>query len=261
MNSAAEVTERLIRIYGEEPTAPATVLHVTAVWEDEAGDLRALRICDETPVSATDAFVLGVARARAHVIVTTGASLRAEPGLHHGLDGLRRPGEALAAWRRERLGISEPPASCILTASGDIDLGHRLFARSPRTLIYTRPQAADRLRDGVRDAGLETVEIVTDDNSSLAAAIEYLRNSEGFATVGVEAGPSAAATLYAQPGRNACLVDELMLSRYEAGPPSDAVRGPALFEAGRLERLFSRSSTPHAGDEENGTWTFRRFVR
>ena len=108
---------------------------------------------------------------------------------------------------------------------------------------------------------MDTVEIVADENSSLGAAVEYLRSEESFATVGIEAGPSAAATLYAQHGRNACVVDELMLSRYEAGPPPDVVRGPTLFAASRLERLFSRSSTPHTGDEESGTWTFRRFVR
>lgn len=261
MESAAEVSERLVRIYGEEPLDPSAVLHVTAVWQDETGDLRTLRIREETPVSTTDAFVLGVARARASVIVTTGASLRAEPGLHHGLDGLRRPGKALAAWRRERIGLSEPPASCVLTASGKIDLRHRLFALSPRTLIYTRPGAADRLRQTVRDEGLETVEVVSDANSSLAAAVEYLRIEEGFATVGIEAGPTAAATLYEHPGPNMCLVDELMLSRFEAGTPPDTVRGPALFEASRLEALFSRSSPPYAGSEESGTWIFQRFVR
>jgi riboflavin biosynthesis pyrimidine reductase len=260
MNTAADVREQLVQIYGEELAGPASVLHVTAVWEDEAGDLRALRICGATPVSSTDAFVLGVARARADVIVTTGASLRAEPGLHHGLDGLRRPGRALAAWRRERLGRPGPPASCVLTASGNVDLNHRLFRESLRTVIYTRPAAAERLARAVRDERIDTVEIVADENSSLAATVEYLRNEKEFATVSVEAGPSAAAPLYERTGER-CAVDELMLSRYEAGPPPDPARGPALFEASRLEALFSHSSTPYTRDEESGTWTFRRFVR
>jgi len=261
MNTATDVTTRLIEIYGEEPTPTAGVIHVTAVWEDPDRELRVLRICDRTPPSATDAFLLGVARARSDVIVTTGASLRAEPGLHHSLDGLRRPGAALNAWRRERMGRSEPPCSCVLTASGQIDLRHRLFRDSPHTTVYTRPSAVDRLERNIAEAGLENVELVADENSSLARAVAHLKENCGFETVDIEA-----ATLYdrvAGTGSDgeSVIVEELMLSRFEAGPPHAEVRGPALFNTSRLNESFSRSSEPYIGKEESGRWSFRRYLR
>ena len=57
------------------------------------------------------------------------------------------------------------------------------------------------------------------------------------------------------------IVDELMLSRLEAGPPHTEVRGPALFNASRLNESFSRSSQPYIGKEESGRWSFRRYLR
>jgi riboflavin biosynthesis pyrimidine reductase len=266
MNTADDVTTRLLEIYGEEPTPAAGVIHVTAVWEDPDRELRALRICDRTPPSATDAFLLGVARARSDVIVTTGASLRAEPGLQHSLDGLRRPGAALSAWRRERMGRRDPPCSCILTASGQIDLRHRLFRDSPHTTVYTRPSAVDRLERKIAEAGLENVDLVADENSSLARAVAHLKDNCGFETVDIEAGPSAASTLYYRAdgtGSNgdSGIVDELMLSQFEAGTPHAEVRGPALFNTNRLNESFSRSSQPYIGKEESGRWSFRRYLR
>jgi hypothetical protein len=131
-------------------------VHVTAVGRttarreavgSERATLETIAIGPHSPKSATDFFLLNLARARADAIVTTGKILRDEPAVEHRLQGADGEPAALAAWRRERLGKREPPCSVVLTTGREIDLFHPLFRSAPRVIILTGESAAGALRE------------------------------------------------------------------------------------------------------------------
>ena len=124
-----QVEERIARLYGDDVdwcTATGR-LHVAAI---HAASERVLAIGPAAPPSETDRFVLGLARARADVIVTTGSILRAEPELVHRFAETPQADAAFAAWRRSVLGRADPPRLLVLSASGDLPKAHPAFAAS-----------------------------------------------------------------------------------------------------------------------------------
>jgi riboflavin biosynthesis pyrimidine reductase len=230
------------------------VLHVTSAGRRAGGGLSAIAIGPRAPRSATDFFLLNVARARADAIVTTGRILRAEPAMSHALQGARGEPEALAAWRRERLGKSEAPLSVVLTSGRAIDFSHPVFRSGTRPLVLTGRTAAADLAPSAASAG---VELVARDVSGLRDAVAYLRAECGCATISIEAGPSTARELYAAP----LVVDEIMLSVFEESPlPPELDAGPLLDEP-QLDRLLPAASPRHVLIEESGAWSFRRLRR
>jgi riboflavin biosynthesis pyrimidine reductase len=230
------------------------VVHVAAIGESPRA---ALAIGPDAPRSAVDRFVLGFARARADVIVTTGAILRAEPDLIHRTAETPDEAAAWAHWRRERLGRVDAPRLCVLSASGAVDLAHPALRAGTRTIVWTT--AAGRERLGPVD--LERVEVVVPPadptgapsppdgadagadapaQAALEAALRWLRGGAGPVGVGtivIEAGPRATAGLYAS-ARSARAVDELLLGIY-AGGRFPAVAGPTLPDTDRLAHCFS----------------------
>lgn len=225
------------------------MLHVAAVWRPPGGDLTNIAIVPEGPRSATDAFVLGLARARADAIVTTGACLRAEPGLRHALADT-----AQAAWRRERLGRRSPPLSVVLTRGPSLDLRHVLF-EAP-ALVFTGESAAPQLVRRARELGL-ALEVVGREPCDLAALMQHLRVERGLETIDVEAGPRTAATLYAAPGR----VDELLLSVFCEPRLAPAAQGGAFVPESRIEAVLGPPLHEISRDEQSGRWIFRRYRR
>lgn len=253
------------------------VVHVTAIGEPSRA---ALAIGPEAPRSATDRFVLGFARARADVIVTTGAILRAEPRLVHRT--AEDPGEAAAwaRWRAEVLARPAAPVLLVLSASGALDLAHPALCAAPRTIVWTT--AAGRERLGPVDAA--RVEIVVPSRptaadrsprrgadgdaegaaqAALEAALRGLRAGAAAGapgTIVVEAGPRATAGLYASP-ESAGAVDELLLGIY-AGGAFDAVAGPRMPPTERLADCFGAGPRSSRWVEEpSGPWRFERYRR
>jgi riboflavin biosynthesis pyrimidine reductase len=251
MKSAGDCRRRILEIYGDPLEAPAGVLHIAAVWRDPDGRLPTLRIEADTPRSATDRFTLGLARARADAVLTTGRILREEPALRHRYHEEPAIESALTEWRRAVLGKRHPPTSAVLTSGRALELDHPLFAGPAPVRILTSPGAAAALRDrglpqGVTACGVEPL--------TVWRAIGMLRE-RGSATVAVEAGASTSRALYEPVLR----VDELCLSFFAEAGLGASLRGPAFLPAGRLAALFGPPSSLHAEREPDGRWLFARF--
>lgn len=245
------VAERVEWLYGDDLVADAGVLHVSSGWHDPAGTLRSLKIVEDTPRSSTDAFVLGLARARADAIVTTGRILRAEPELAHDLgSGLRHD---LSAWRLERLGRPHPPQTVVLTSGQAIDWSHPLF-QSPRPpMLYTNERAAEALATPARNLG---VRLVAHPDPSLECLIGFLREQEGMGTISLEVGPSTVGSLFRGVGN----IQEWMLSVYLGKSLPEAVAGAAWpGEAERRAAGLTRRSE-RVVQEASGPWSLQRFT-
>ena len=135
--TADAVRAESMRIYGSE-LRNTGVVHVTAVWQRAGGYLVTLRsgssTGDDPPRIVHDAFALGIARARADAILTTGEILRREPDLRHGLPGPGALPLGLAEWRRTVLGKTTPPILWVMTRSGDLDFAHPAFGHPEKPI-------------------------------------------------------------------------------------------------------------------------------
>lgn len=255
--TAADVDAVVERLYGTVDLASAEgVLHVTALWDPPGGrgPLVTLRINEHTPRSDHDFFVLNLARARADAIVCTGKMLRMEPDTRYDLQGPGTAATALARWRRERACRTEPPLLVVLTSGHGLDPGHVALRGQPRPVIFTSSEAAGGVRERVGDGGIE---VAASDDPSVRAAVRWLRREHGARTVSIEAGPTTAVELYADPVR----IDELMLSRYREPELDERVRGPVLLSIDELEARVGAGTAPVDVREASGRWTFSLFGR
>ena len=260
--TAADV-ERLAEVlYGSRPSHLGRhwgtgVLHPTSVWRGAQGDAdkpMTLRIGDQTPKSEWDDLALGLARARADAIITSGRILRTEPNLRHDMPGPGSLPTALAEWRRER-GKSKPPLSLIMSLSGEIDLEHPLFGGPGRVLVYTSERGAWHLDSRAADAAVE-VQAVAEPTAQ--GAIDFARAAFGCATISIEAGPSISRRLYDEPAA----IDEVLLSTYLGTELPTAARGGRQISRTWLDYRYERvsTSTQPAPGAPNA-WRFERFLK
>ncbi|MEM9455427.1 MAG: dihydrofolate reductase family protein [Myxococcota bacterium] len=248
------VAERIGRLYGhDELSDPAGVVHVAAVGREPDGGLVVLKINQSTPRSHHDRFALDLARARADVIVTTGAILREEPGLRYELASDRA--DALYTWRMDQLGRPRPPLVVVLTGREDIDLDHPCLHGWAQPWIFTNVDAARSLHGRLpRHVGLAGVP-----SPDLATLIDWARRRFDARSITIEAGPSTTRPLY-EEGSQANLVDELMLSVFEGKIPSAARGGPFASDAD-LTRNFAQRHEGEPIEEDSGPWRFVRLLR
>ncbi len=248
----AAVSERVHRLYGDDAlNDPAGVVHVAAVGREPDGELVVLKINQSTPRSGHDRFALDLARARADVIVTTGAILRQEPSLQYELASDKA--DALHAWRMDQLGRPTPPLVVVLTGREDIDFDHPTLHGWAQPWIFTNVDCAralhNRLPQHVGLAGVPSPDLET--------LIDWARRRFDARSITIEAGPTTTRPLYQEgPG----LVDELMLSVFEGTIPTAARGGPFVSQQ-RLDETFARQ---HAGvpvEEDSGLWRFVRLLR
>src|SRR5690606_3503638 len=167
LGSAAEVADAIGALYGVAQLPREGLLHV-ASGSERRGELCTLRVSADSPQSPWDAFALHLSRARADLIITTGAILRAEPALRYALGGPGRLPEGLAAYRRERLGKRTPPTLWVLSR-GPLDPAHPALSGA-----WAPPE---RVAD---EGGLRAL----------------VRRRSAAALYSVEAGPSAHRPLY-----------------------------------------------------------------
>lgn len=258
MDQAEEFAAEVERLYGADLCGAAGVIHVTSAWACPDGRWRSLRIGPDAPASMTDAFALATARARADAIVTTGASLRAEPKLEHAL------GPAASAWRHVFVGKGRAPHSVVLTRRADLALDHPLFAANEApVLVLTTPAAARALRArvaararcGIRDQR-EGIVVVSREHPSLRDTLAWLRREIGCETTLVEAGATTSRELYDEP----LGVDELMLSIYLGETLPADVQGAPFLAPDHPQRAAIEAS--HASSvvrrEASGAWRFLR---
>lgn len=194
-------------IYGELPIAPAGVIHTVSAVRRTPGQWHVIKIQTGAPHSDTDAFVLRFWRAHYDAILTTGQILRAEPSLSYAQDGPLALG--LTRYRREVLGKSGPTRCAIMTRSPQLPPDHPVFhdASEIELVVLTSPQNVAELRKTLGDRA----EVVGLPQLDARAALDFLKRT-GSQTIGVEAGPSVAGTLYG----HAPVVEHLMLSICEA---------------------------------------------
>ena len=138
------IAERANALYGQvDWTAATGLLHVASIHGPSS---RTLAIGSASPPSPTDRFVLGLARARADVLVTTGSILRAEPDLVHRYAEQVGDDRAMGEWRRRVLGAEAPPRLLVLSATGRFRTDHPAFV-SGAGWIWTTQEGARGIGD------------------------------------------------------------------------------------------------------------------
>lgn len=246
------VDERVCALFGEVDWSSASgVLHVAAIHGESN---RILAIGPRSPVSPMDRFVLGFTRARADVLVSTGAILRAETGLVHRYGETDAEEAALVAWRADRLGRRQRPSLLMLSESGRFERDHPAFAGG-RGWIWTTSVGAEVI--GRPPPGFEVV-VAEEAGASVERALDFVLRSSPGGTVSIEAGPTVTRSLYASA--EGCPVDELLLSRFDGSVHPDAM-GPAFAEVGAPLRCLGPARSSRQFDEESGAWTFMRLRR
>lgn len=249
--TATDVAHQVAWLYRDPLEDDAGVVHVTSVWMDDDRSLVTLRIDEHAPKSELDFFALNLCRARADAIVVTGKILRDEPTVSHDLQGPGTLPQALADWRRRRLGKEKPPISLVLSSGRDLDLDHPLFHGATRPVIYTGPEGGERLAEGARARGIG---LAAHPEVNLDRAIELLLHM-GARTISIECGPRTSAALYRSP----LGVDELMLSVYE-GQLAEHSRGTVLMSADQLLETMIPTQPPVRCRTQDGTWAFERLL-
>lgn len=189
------------------------VLHATAVWASPDGRWITLQQSGWAPSCPTDQWVLDATRAWAEVVVTTGANLRAEPGLEI---VVRDAG--LAAWRKELWPAAAPaPVPVVLTRGEALPLTHPVLTGSASVAVATAPGQETHILDNVPRA-----EVMAGERMGVRALVEEL-GDRGFSRIAIEAGPSTSSALYEPP----VAVDWLLLSTFR-GELDVRARGGAL---------------------------------
>ena len=162
LTTVAEVTAAAELLYTSafvaSPSTPS-ISHVTSLYSSPATGtsspslpvshvLHTLRVDAHAPRSSYDWFALNFSRARADLIVLTGAILRDEPLLTGNVLAEYKP--VLDQWRRAVWGRQCPPAVCVLTA-GPVDFNHPVFASTEGDLsVYTTSQYFHTLHHGLQ---------------------------------------------------------------------------------------------------------------
>lgn len=248
------LTTLLVTVFGH-PLTTTGLLQTVAAYRTRLGALRVIRIHPETPQSDIDQFSLMVSRARADAILTSGQNLRLEPHGTHTLQGPGNLAETLATWRREHLGKTSPPHLLVLTRGRDLNLDHPALNYNGRVFVFTTEESAFALEAAAAERGIEVVGAA---EPSPAAAVEFLRQELGAATISVEAGPTVARELY-----DPVMVDEIQLSIFDPPDPAalpGSIRGPFFLDEARLRELY-RWSPGFSETTADGVWTFYRLER
>lgn len=279
-DQVAKLTRQIESLYGQvDWPRQDGVLHVAAI---ASRPRVAIRIGPAAPASGTDRFVLGLARARADAIVTTGAILRAEPALLHRYAEDERAQQDLSRWRAEVLSRSAPPALIVLSGSGRFPLDHPAVAAARAGCVWTSGEGARRLGSRLGALSVQQDEEVGAEGSTAAGAlarlIAWARRREAFSTISIEAGPSATTALYALPPKRASAshaesdaggdhdrrspggVDELLLSTFE-GPLAQQAIGPDFVSQDSIQARLGVARSCAARQEESGPWRFERYRR
>lgn len=250
LRTAGDVAAAAERIYGDALEAKG-IVQVVACWRPSAETLAVIKIGPGSPRALHDVFALGLARARADAILSTGQILRSEPEVRHELPGPPELAGALAAFRRERLGKTAPPIPLVLTSGRDVDLDHPLFTAAPQTILFTSEDGAARLDEQARARGIT---VVAHPEPGARSALDYLRRERDVRTLVVEAGPTTTRKLYDDP----VAIDELMLSVFEEPRLDPAFVGGDFLAPAELARLLPASSRPFEVNAPSGHWSFER---
>ena len=244
--TATDVERAALALFGDPLRERPAASYVAAVWSPGDGRHHVMKVDERAPKSDTDRFVLELARARADAILTTGANLRAEPGLQFDLTG---PGStALMRWRVD---VNElmPPIALILTSGRDLDPEHPALKGPARVVLYVPHEAVDGIRKSLTSFRWITVHGV--EQTGAREALAWLRSDRDARCVSIEAGPTTAMPLLETD------VDQILLSRYTGPLDDDLVAGEFLDDAALDARFERAAATPIDADG----WIFERWER
>lgn len=248
LHTADEVERAALALLGDPLRTRPALAHVVAVWSPDGERNEVMRSIAGAPRSAADRFVLNLARARADAIVTTGAVLRAEPGLRFVLVGPEAP--AMMRWRIDVHHLL-PPTALVLSGGVDLDLEHPALKGPAHVVLFVPEERADPVRRSLRS--FKWVKVQGDPQPSLERAVAWLRAERGAQSISVEAGPSVARRLYdASIG-----IDELLLSRYSGESLDDALRAGALPPHSDLSKHLRRA---YATQVDADGWSYERWI-
>lgn len=225
----------------------AGVLHVVSTWSGEDGR-HVIRITPQSPKSETDFFLLNLARARADVVLTTGRILREEPHLEYSFPAAWAA--EMIRWRETAMGRTTPPKLAVLTSGRDLDVNHPALHGWAPPVIVTSQDAARALRPRLPGH----VDVIGLKLPSASEAIAWSR-AFGASTISIEAGPSTARALYADPAS----VDELWLSEFLEADLAHVLRGPIVFQGVPGGASLQATGAQGVRHEPSGRWRFSRF--
>jgi riboflavin biosynthesis pyrimidine reductase len=178
--------------------------------------------------SAEDTAVMGLLRAVSDAVLIGSATLRVVPD-HLWTPEFFRP-ELAPAFQALRSGLGKisPPLAVIVSASGELDVGLRVFASGEEpALIVTTPNGARRLRERGLPPSIGVAALEPSDDGRLHAALIVDAVSSHLARESprllVEGGPQLMASFF-----EGNVLDELFLTL----SPQVAGRDPALGSAG-----------------------------
>ncbi|HAC79556.1 MAG TPA: hypothetical protein DCG06_04615 [Deltaproteobacteria bacterium] len=239
------VSERIRHIWRDPLEKPAGLLHVMAVASRINGSLGAMRITPQTPTSGTDQFSLEIARARADIILTSGAILRSEPDLQHGIS------PPATVWRQEVLGKTDPPEIIFISRGQAIPFDHPALQQPGATLATGSATTPQFMRE-VHRLGIRHRKLPGD---SPKALVDQLLSAK-MRTITLECGPSTAAEFY----QDSIRVDELMLSWCHGFELPDSLNAGAVESPAGLRRHFGSPRSEYAADDFGHRWSFSRWV-
>ena len=160
-----------------------------------------------------DRFIMGLLRASADAVMIGSGTLHATHPAHLWIAGSVYPeaGELYAAYRAGVLGKQQPPCTVVVSGSGSVDLGRRMFRSGEvRVLILTTGMGAARLRASGA-AALPSTEVLALDTSggtvAPAAMLDAVCTRFGAGLLLHEGGPALYGEFIA-----AGLVDEMFLT-------------------------------------------------
>ena len=185
--------------------------------------------------SEEDTAVMGLLRAASDAVVIGAATLRVVPD-HLWTPEFFQPALAPAYHAlRAALGKKQPPLAVIVTGSGEVDLGLRIFTSGEEpALIITTPDGDRRLRSQGVPAGVAVVvaEPGADGKLSAAAIIRAVSAAlpAGPQRILVEGGPQLMGTFFA--GR---AFDDLFLTLSPQIAGRDEAAGAAGWRPGLVE--------------------------
>lgn len=260
------INQELLRLYGDVDwsTAPRC-LHVAAIHGPSG---RVVAVGEAAPRSRTDRFVLGFARARASVILTTGAILRAEPDLDPRYAEDEETDAAWACWRERILGVAWRPKILVLSGSGALPTKHPVLSHAEGWIFTTSPgherlaSMSTSLRVVIDEGGDSEEAPLRASEFALGEVMAFERwpdRAGSRATIAIEAGPTTAAHFYSEAA-GARGIDELLLSRFEGELAKEAY-GPPFIDQAQIEASFGPFESTSTVDEESGRWSFERYVR
>jgi riboflavin biosynthesis pyrimidine reductase len=137
-----------------------------------------------------DRMLMGLLRAVADAVVVGAGTLRAVP--HHLWTADYVFPDLTASYRalRAHLGKTEPPLNAIVTASGELDLGRRVFSSAEvPVLVVTTARGAERLRRQTVPSSVRIAAVQDEGTIGAGAVLDAVGEVRPRGVVLVEGGP------------------------------------------------------------------------